>query len=337
MPVTRAAMSRRRPIHWLYRRARAAVVAVALAIAVLGSGCASTSVHPVATGSQPTNVIVAGVPAQGATGYYVAQDKGLFAKYGLHVTFKAVASSTLVIPDLKSGAVTFASGQYVPYIAADATGVAELRIIAPGLALGAQVNEIMARVHSPVKSLADLKGKMIAVNALNSEVTDLLYNALAADHIAQNQVRLVPIPFPDMAAALATGKVDAAYMTEPYVTSAGQKFGDVGIYDLNTGSAENFPIAGYAVLSSYARQHPRIVKAFAAAIEQGNRIADSNISELQHAFIIGLHLPPHVADVMATGNYPGDPDPNQIQRVVNLMLRYGQLSKPFNVKTMIGV
>jgi ABC-type taurine transport system substrate-binding protein len=84
----------------------------------------------------------------------------------------------------------------------------------------------MARADSPVKSLA-LKGKTIAVNAVNSEVTDLLYNALAADHITPGQVHLAQIPFPAMAAALATGRVDAAYMTEPYVTEAGQKNGDL--------------------------------------------------------------------------------------------------------------
>jgi NitT/TauT family transport system substrate-binding protein len=122
--------------------------------------------------------------------------------------------------------------------------VAKLKIIASGFALGSHVNEIMARADSPVKSLASLKGKTIAVNAVNSEVTDLLYNALAADHITPGQVHLTQIPFPAMAAALATGRVDAAYMTEPYVTEAGQRNGDVGIYDLDTGPALNFPIAG---------------------------------------------------------------------------------------------
>jgi NitT/TauT family transport system substrate-binding protein len=214
--------------------------------------------------------------------------------------------------------------------------VADLRIIASGLSLGPGVNKIMARAHSPVKSLADLKGKTIAVVAPNSEISDLLYSALATVHINPGQVHLVQIPFPDMAAALATGRVDAAYMTEPYVTEAGQNNGDVGIYDFNAGSAQDFPIAGYAVLSSYAKTHPRIVRAFISAIDQGNRIADSNIGELQRAFTTGLHLTDSVADLMATGDYPDTPDPDQIQRVANLMQRYGQLKKPFNVKTMIG-
>jgi NitT/TauT family transport system substrate-binding protein len=337
MPVSRVPASGRRVFRWLSRRTRPAVVAVALAVVALtGSGCGSAPASVTAGPPQvTTNMTLGAVPAEGATGFYIAQNEGLFARAGLRVTVKNVTTSAVVIPDLLHGSVQVASGQYVPYIAAGAAGVAKLKIIAPGFALGKNVNEIMARAHSPVKGMADLKGKTIAVNAFDSEVSDLLYSALAAYGITPAEVHLVAIPFPLMGTALAAGKVDAAYMTEPYVTIAGQKNGDVGIYDLNTGSAQNFPIAGYAVLASYAQEHPRAVAAFARAVEEGNRIADSSISELQHAFIVALHLTPHVADLMATGTYPTRPDADQLQRVVNLMLRYGQLKKPVNVKSML--
>ena len=331
MPVRRAAVSRR-TVNVIAAAMTVTCVAGAAAI-----GCGSTAApHPAGPAPEKADVTVALVPAQGATGLYVALDKGLFASAGLHVTVKTVTSSAVVIPALINGSVDVASGQYAPYIETDAGHLADIRIIAAGFALTPHVNEVMAPAHSAVKSLADLKGKTIAVNAVNSEVSDLLYSDLAANGVSPAEVKLVAVPFPAMAAALAAHQVAAAYMTEPYVTEAGQKYGDVGIGDIDTGPAVNFPIAGYAVLASWARKYPRTAAAFAHAVEEGNRIADSNIAELQHAFIAGLSLPPHVADVMATGTFPDAPDPAQIQRVADLMQHYGQLKKPFNVASMIG-
>ena len=330
MPVRRVAVSRRTV------NVVAATVAATCFAGAAAAGCGSTSAQAPSPALEKTSITVAAVPAEGATGMYIAQDKGLFARAGLHVTIKDVTSSATVIPGLVHGDFQVASGQFSPFIAADASGLARLDIVAPGFALSPHVNEIMAPPGSPVKSVADLKGKTIAVVAPNSEISDLLYSVLGANGIAPGQVKLVTIAFPAMAAALAAHRVDAAYLTEPYATEAGQKYGDVGIADIDAGPAQHFPISGYAVLSSWAKKNPGTARAFAKAVEEGNQIADSDIAELQHAFIVALHLPPHIADLMATGTFPTQLDSVQIGRVEQLMLRYGQLKKPFNVKTMIG-
>jgi NitT/TauT family transport system substrate-binding protein len=331
MPVRRAAMSRR-----LVNVVAAATTITCFAgVAVIGCTSSTTTTRPSA-GLEKKDLTVAAVPAEGATGLYIAQQEGLFAKVGLHVTIKSVTSILTVIPDLKSGAIDVASGQYPAYIAADANAGIKMRILAAGFALTPHVNEIMAGSKSSVKSLADLKGKTIAVNAINSEVSDLLYTLLASYGVSQAQVKVVAIPFPAMAAALAAHTVSAAYMTEPYATEAGQNHGDVGIEDVDTGPNTGFPVAGYAALASWAHKYPHTAAAFAKAIDQGNRIADTDIAELQRAFMTALHLPASVADNMATGTFPTAVDYRQIQRDEALMLRYHQLTRPFNVKTMIG-
>jgi NitT/TauT family transport system substrate-binding protein len=57
------------------------------------------------------------------------------------------------------------SGQYQTYISVTAAGIAKMRIIAAGYALGPDVQEIMIAPKSPIRSPAQLKGKLIAVNA----------------------------------------------------------------------------------------------------------------------------------------------------------------------------
>jgi NitT/TauT family transport system substrate-binding protein len=316
---------------------RFARFALAAVLVTAVAGCSSSAaVPPPASGPEQPDLTVAAVPAEGATGMYVAEQEGLFAKVGLHVTIKTVTSSADVITSILHGSVQVSSGQYAPYIAADAHGAAKMRIIAPGFALGPRVNEVMVGRHSAVKTVADLKGKTIAVNVVNSEVSDLLYTTLAPYGITPAQVHVTAIPFPAMPAALAAGRVAAIYETEPYVTEAAQNFGDQELADVDTGPALNFPVAGYAVLGSWAAKHPRTVAAFAKAIEEGNGIADTNIKELQRAFIAALHLNPKVADTMATGTFPTTIDPVKLQQVADLMQRYGQLTQPFSVKSMIG-
>jgi NitT/TauT family transport system substrate-binding protein len=315
----------------LFRRAlTAAVLVTALA------GCGSTVPPPSGSGLEITHLTVAAVPGEGSSGLYVAQDDGLFTKAGLQVTIKPVTSSSTVIPAMLHGSVQVAAGQYTTYIQADAAGVAKMRIIAAGYSLGPNVQEIVTGPHSKITSVAGLKGATIAVNATGSETTDLLYTAIAPYGITPAQVHVVAFAFPAMPALLAAHRVAAIYEIEPYVTEASERYGDQELADIDTGPSQNFPIAGYGVLASWAGKNPRTVAAFTKAIEQGNRIADTDPAALQHALEKTLHLSPNVVDVMATGSFPTSTDPVQLQRVADLMQQYGQLKTSFPVATITG-
>jgi NitT/TauT family transport system substrate-binding protein len=234
------------------------------------------------------------------------------------------------------GSVDATGGGYVSYIAADAAGIADMRILAAGFALGPHVNEIIVPANAHVGTLADLKGKTIAVNQLNAVGTDLIYIALAAYGISPSQVHLVAVPFPAMPGALAAGKIDAAYETEPFVTEAVKNDGVQSVADMNTGPTQDFPLTGYAVLASWAAKYPRTAAAFTKAVEQGNTIASTNLAVLQQVLGHALHLDPAITGVMATGTFPTSANPVQIQRAADLMLQYGQLKKPFDVKSLMG-
>jgi NitT/TauT family transport system substrate-binding protein len=298
-----------------------------------GHASAAGSAGP--AGLEKPDLVVATVPSEANAGLYIAQAKGLFTKVGLHVTIKPVVSAATVIPAMLHGSVDATGGGYVSYIAADAAGIADMRILAAGFALGPHVNEIIVPANAHVGTLADLKGKTIAVNQLNAVGTDLIYIALAAYGISPSQVHLVAVPFPAMPGALAAGKIDAAYETEPFVTEAVKNDGVQSVADMNTGPTQDFPLTGYAVLASWAAKYPRTAAAFTKAVEQGNTIASTNLAVLQQVLGQALHLDPAITGVMATGTFPTSANPVQIQRAADLMLQYGQLKKPFDVKSLM--
>jgi len=315
-----------------------AVAAAGLGVALLAAACApSNALTTPGTGRpEKTNLVVDAVPGEGAAGLFIAQRDGLFARAGLHVKIVPVISSTGVLPQMLAGKVDVASGQYTSYIAADAFGQAKMRILAAGYSLGPAVQMLMVRSHGDATSVAGLKGKTIAVNAPASVTSDLLDNLLSSYNISPRQVHLVVLPFPAMPALLAAGKVDAIYEIEPYVTEAEQQFGEEELADIDSGANQNFPINGYGVLASWAARYPNTAATFAKVVEHANELAATNVGVLQRVLSAALHLSPQVTAVMASGFFPTDADPVQLQRVADLMLKYGQLKRPFQVKSIIG-
>lgn len=325
-----AAASVRRPL----RRALIGTTAVGAVLAL--AACASTASAAKSSGPEKRDLVVAAVPGEGAAGLYIAQDKGLFAKAGLHVKIQPVVSAQTVIPGMLHGSIDVASGQYPSYIGADAAGIAKMRILAAGYSLGPHVQEIIVSAHSKITSVPDLKGKTIAVNQPNSVTTDLLFNVLAPYGITPAQVHVVTFPFPAMPGVLAAGKIDAAFEIEPFLSEAVKQEGVQELADIDSGASQGFPVSGYAVLASWAARYPRTAAAFAKAIREGNAIAATNLAVLQHTFSAQLHLSPAITGVMAVGSFPTTTSAVQLQRVADLMLQYKQLKQRFMVKSIIG-
>jgi NitT/TauT family transport system substrate-binding protein len=328
-------------------RSRIRILAPPIAIALLAlSGCggvAATAGSTSPNGLQKTTLNVAVVPAVDSAGFFVALHEGLFAKEGLTIHYTPAASSDTVINKQVAGQYDITGGNYVSYIQHYVTDRQPLEVIAEGSVMQEGTQAIYTMPGSKIKTLADLKGHLLGINApLN------INYLLAASVITENGIQLdqvhfpgAPIPFPTMAAALASGKVDAAAMPEPFATSAEQEYGAVKLADLNQGATEQFPIQGYVVTKSWAEQNPGTLKAFTTALAQGQEIADTSRMAVEQA-MEGLRgpqdgeVPPIVAAVMAINIYPTAIDKVRIQRVADVMYQFGLLHSRFNVTPMIG-
>lgn len=84
-----------------------------------------------------------------------------------------------------------------------------------------------------------------------------------------------------------------------------------------------------------AAQVPKTAAAFRKAIEEAQRIADTDPGAVEQAMVAYSHVTPTAAAVMATPQFPLDTDPVLLQRVANLMQEFGLLHKPYNVSPMI--
>jgi NitT/TauT family transport system substrate-binding protein len=105
------------------------------------------------------------VPAMDSAGFFIALHDGLFAKEGLKVNYSpAVSSETAVAQQLK-GQLDISGGNYVSYVNEAATGKAPIEVIAEASIMQQGAQTIFTMPTSAIKSLAQLKGHLVGVNA----------------------------------------------------------------------------------------------------------------------------------------------------------------------------
>jgi len=328
-------------------RSRTRILAPPLVIALIAlSGCgglAATAGSTSPNGLQKTTLNVAVVPAVDSAGFFVALHDGLFAKEGLTIHYTPAVSSDEVIDQQVAGKYDITGGNYVSYIQHYVDDHQPLEIIAEGSVMQQGTQAIYTMPGSKIKTLSELKGHLLGINAPLNINYLLAASVLTENGIALNDVQFPtqPIPFPEMAAELAAGKIDAAAMPEPFATAAEQQYGAVELADLNQGATQQFPIQGYVVTKSWAEQNPGTLKAFITALAQGQAIADTSRSSIEQAMesLSGPQngqIPPIVASVMALNIYPTAIDKIRIQRVADVMFQFGLLHSRFNVTPMIG-
>jgi NitT/TauT family transport system substrate-binding protein len=326
------------------RRVRVTALLVAAVTLALATGCAGGGSTAASPKLEKTNLTVAVVPALDSAGFFIALDQGLFAKQGLHVKFVPAVSSDTVIAGQMAGKYDITAGNYVSYIQAQAAGHANLDIFAEGSVMEQGAQELYTMPDSSIKTLGQLEGKTVAINAPDNVLYLLTVSVLAEHGLSARGIRFVTTyNFPQIPAELKAGAVDAAVLPEPFASIAEENDGAVPLADLNQGATTNFPVEGYVASKQWAKQNPNTLAAFYTALEQGQQIADTNRSAVEKAMEDlpkPLGVTPDIASMMSLDSYPvstgpvGSVDKIRLQRVVQVMQQFLGLGS-FNISSML--
>jgi NitT/TauT family transport system substrate-binding protein len=316
-------------------------VVSAAAVMMLAAGCSSSAEAPLNV--EKPNIVVDAFPAIDSAGLYIAQMDNLFAAQGLHVTIEPVQSDQTTQTEIDgqlNGTYDITAGDYVTYIDNELAGTAKLRIIAEGSFLQPNVLTLLVKGGSPIDSIAQLRHKVISVNAPD-DVGTLLVDSLLAEHdISPRQVTFNnDVAFPAVAQNLEANRINAAFTPEPFASLDEQNAGVEELADLDQGSTADFPIQGYAVTQAWAAKYPNTLEAFTRALSEGQEIADTDRAAVERAVEKYLRITPATAAFLALPSFPAGMDTMQLQRVVSAMLRFGLLppkDQSFKIQTMTG-
>jgi NitT/TauT family transport system substrate-binding protein len=322
-----------------------AISATIVGLSVLaGAGCAgSGGGPPQVSGLEKTNLTVGAVPVADEAGLYIAQDQGLFAAEGLHVTIEPILSSADATKGQNSGKFDITAGNAVSYVQAQVSHQSDLEIVAEGSLMQPDNQALYTLPGSPVTTIADLKGRRIGVNVLNNIGTLLISSVLQEHGLSARDVHFVPVPFPLLGQALKRHAIDVAWLPEPTASADAESMGLAELADLNQGATQGFPVGWYVATKAWAKKNPRTLAAFLYALRQGQQIADSSRTAVEQAM---EKLPPPftvsppIAAVMSIETYPLNIAPNidqpRVQRVADAMLHFHMLKTKFEVSSMLG-
>jgi len=325
------------------RRVRGRALVVTAAVLALAAGCSSGGGAAASPGVEKPDLNVAVVPALDSAGFFVALYQGLFKAQGLNVHFIPATSSETVIANQVKGVDDITGGNYVSYIQAQQSGEANLDIFAEGSVMEPGAQGIYTMPDSPVRTLAGLKNRTIAINAPKNILYLLASSVLAEHGISPASVKFASVPFPEMATELKSGAISAAVMPEPFSSGLEQAEGGIPLVDLNQGATTSFPVEGYVVTKQWAAKYPHTLAAFYKALEEGQQIADTSRAAVEAAMEdvpAPFGVSKVTAAVMGVDSYPvstgpvGSVDRIRLQRVVNVMQQFIGFPS-FNIDSML--
>ena len=130
-----------------------------------------------------------------------------------------------------------------------------------------EAEAIVVPKDSPVKTVADLKGRKVALNK-GSNVHYLLVRALEKAGLKYSDVQPVFLPPADARAAFEKGSVDAWAIWDPFLAAVEKQSGARIVVDGRNGVANNYQF--YLAERGYAEKRPDVLKAlFDDSVEQG--------------------------------------------------------------------
>jgi len=280
--------------------------------------------------------VAAGTPIEPAAEVEYARQLGLFAKAGLAMQYEPPTGVGSTAPAVASGAVDIA------YLTIDALALAHQKnvpfvLIAPAAIYIYPTSEHVAGLvvpaNSALQSAKDFEGKSVATQALNTMAEYAPRAWIDRSGADSSKVKFAEIPFPAMPAALTAGRIDAAWIPEPFLTVAKQQGNKVVTYWTET-IAPQFLISGWYATRQWATAHPEAVRRFRSVIHDTAVWANANQDKTAPMIAAYTRLDSAVVASMGRSRYAEQLTPALIQPVVNMVAKYSGFP-PFSADEMI--
>jgi NitT/TauT family transport system substrate-binding protein len=152
---------------------------------------------------------------------YIAIERGYFAAENITVELTPLQGGSDSVVQLAAGNFDAAVGGVGAGLLNAANLGLEFRIVAPMHTERPPIASplvISAKRTAELKSVADLKGKTVSINATGAATEYWVYLALSKAGLTMQDITLTAVAFRDVPSALESGAIDAAILGEPFAT-----------------------------------------------------------------------------------------------------------------------
>jgi ABC-type nitrate/sulfonate/bicarbonate transport system substrate-binding protein len=241
----------------------------------------------------------------------------------------------------EAGELDIATGSAHSVMMAAAEG-AKFKIVATISREGAKgfATRYMVKEDSPIKTIADLKGKNLGINGARS--SSELWARLALEKKGldtKKEVNWVALPFPSQGEAVRAGKLDVGAFPQPFAAFEEKRGGLRTIFTSQDGIARDEDLMVLMVSEKFATQQPAVLRAFLADLVRATTHYVKNPKEARTALVDAklVGIPLDVFLTMKDYERPldGRVDMESIKAMTAELSKFGFITKPVNAAAFV--
>jgi len=313
----------------------ALIVGCALALAACGGD--DKAAGGGGDSSKPTTLKVGVIPIADVAPLYVGMEQGFFKAEGLTIEPQIAEGGAAIATSVLAGDYQFGFSNVVSLVTARSKKL-PLRIVSQGASGHASEKEafdtLLVPKDSAIRDATDLEGKTVAVNALNNVGPLSINYAVEKAGSDPKKVKYVEVPFPDMIAAIEAGRVDAAWVVEPFA-SQGLAGGARSIFAPFEAVSPDLTIATYFTTEQYIERNGDVVDRFVSAMGKSLAYAAANPEAARKAVLTYTKIPPEAAQKMKLPNWNPEYNDGSIDKTIELAQKYGFVNEPVALDDLI--
>ena len=261
---------------------------------------------------------------------------GIFKRLGLDVEVQSASSGTAIAAGVAGGAYQIGKSSLVSVITAHAKGLPFV-FVAGGSLYDTKFpySVLTVKADSPLKNAADLNGKTLAVPAL-SDLTTFATKAWVDSHGGDSTtLKLLEMPFAQIADALAAGRVDAGFIADPILGQAiDAKKVRIFAHAFDA-IAPEFMVTGWFVTADYAAKNHDVLEKFSRGMQEASKYIMGHPSDAVSTLAKFSKIDPEVIAKTHRIGY-ASLEPKLIQPVIDICAKFKAIPASFEAKDLIA-
>jgi len=302
-------------------------------------GIFSCAVSSLAGAQNPTRVRVISVPVITSAPLQIAIQKGFFADEKLDIQASFIPGGAIALPTVIAGQADIVMSSIVTTILADQQGLG-LQIVAPAGTSNTQPPDaaaLVAKSGSGFRSGKDLEGKRLAVNTRNNILWLYARAWIEKTGGDATKVTFLEVPVPQMIDAIQGGRVDAAFVIEPFLAAEQTDRVAVIAYPYFDVQGGGIPNSQFVALKTYIAANSDTIERFSRAYNRGvdwlneRRGTDEWIDALAKY----TKMSPDLVRKLPASPFVKSVEPIAVNEIVKLMKKHGMLNAGYEPKDLI--
>jgi ABC-type nitrate/sulfonate/bicarbonate transport system substrate-binding protein len=314
-------------------------------LALLGLAVSSVVTLPALAQTIPTIRVGWTIPAEEAK-YWMMRRADQFPDLGkkYKIEWSQFQGTAVMSQALQANALDCATQGVLPILQGAANGSLSVYVIAQhvGERPGSFSVYWAVKDDSPIKTVADLKGKTIGINVIGAGTQGPLNVLLKKNGVDPDKdLKWVEVSFPLSEQALRTGRVDAVNMVQPFAALAERKGGIRKLLSLSE-ALPNIVHIVEACRKDFVDKNPELTKMYVRDITRGMKMALADRAETLKVVSETMKAPIPVLDtyLLKSNDFAREPGaaPNfdGIQAMADVYAQTGMVSKRIDVGVFKG-